>query len=272
VYERFEGAEERMWVRNIIWFILLIGIVVFSIFLFLLVMDPIPDYRNGSTEQTIKAEQNQTASETEGETDADHGSLQESKHEQTGKEQAAQQEDGHSAAAEGEQTAGHGNGAATSSHEENNTQAAHGESQAVKETPSASNADGEVKVNNTWYQVGQGVGYLALLVTLVPYVLFSIIGRTGRTIFRRLGRSAPQTLSFLSQLAIAIAALHGGMMLRLTEQWDRHLLSGVWLFVFAVLFFLKASLYTPASPNGKNNVFSALTVVIMLLYVIHAIG
>lgn len=43
-----------MWVRNIIWFILLIGIVMFSILLFLLVMDPLPKYQDSTGVQATE--------------------------------------------------------------------------------------------------------------------------------------------------------------------------------------------------------------------------
>lgn len=89
---------------------------------------------------------------------------------------------------------------------------------------------------------------------------------------RRLGRNHVQSLGFLSQLAIAIAALHGGMMLRIVETWDRHLLAGVGLFILLVLFFLRASLHTPAASLKKNNPFPVLIVFILLLFVIHSIG
>lgn len=275
MYERSEGAEERVWVRNIIWFILLIGIVVFSILLFLLVMDPVPNYNAESEEQTqtvgeqpsgpnmgSKAVANppEKVERAQGEQkvqEAGQGTGGQSQHSQVSGDGHAQREI-EAPVAESPQ----GNQAATTT-----------EKQLPEEkAPPAVQAGGATNEKSIWYGIGQGTGYVAVVVTLIPYLIFSVLGRRGQSVFRQLGHAGTHSLSFLSQLAIAVAALHGGMMLRLIPSWDRHLLGGAWLFVFLVLFFLRASLYRPGAAPARSNSFSILAVLILLLFIIHAIG
>jgi hypothetical protein len=253
-----------VWVRNIIWFILLIGIVMFSILLFLLVMDPLPKYQDSTGVQATETiskgneeSQGEDASSTETSDSQEETEVQEVDGVVPPKE-SAEKEANKEVTLPGQQQ-----GKTTVSPVENEPQ--------KKRTPPEQKAGGESARESTWYPFGQGIGYVALVVTLIPYILFSMIGR-GRGWMRRLGRNHVQSLGFLSQLAIAIAALHGGMMLRIVETWDRHLLAGVGLFIFLVLFFLRASLYTPAASLKKNNPFPVLIFFILLLFVIHSIG
>ncbi|MBN6188400.1 hypothetical protein JQN58_16240 [Aneurinibacillus sp. BA2021] len=247
-----------MWVRNIIWFILLIGIVVFSILLFLLVMDPIPDYADPSLEQvTGQQEHGQEAAAGKGESTV-HSE------EKPAVKQAAGEQPAHEA------------GTALPKKAESGGEAEHQASSAtehektIEKEPPTENAGGATGTIS--YALGQGVGYAALLALLIPYMLFVAAGMRGSPVFRRIGRASAPVFSFFSQLGIAVAALHGGMMLRLVEPWNRHLLGGVWLFAFVVFFLLRASLYNAASPFAKRNPFMALSVLILLLFVIHSLG
>jgi TM2 domain-containing membrane protein YozV len=274
MYERFEGAEERVWVRNIIWFILLIGIVVFSILLFLIIMDPVPDYNDQAAQDTVKVEANQSmepGAETDNADAAHSGNAEETEAEQKQKREEAASIPPPSTSL-GDEHANSNETAVSGPKPGKTTVSTPYDNPSAKKTSPAENAGGEVQADTIWYQVGQGIGYIALAVTLVPYLLFFMLGRGGRAALRRFGRAGAHSLSFLSQMAIAVAALHGGMMLRIVAPWDRHLLGGVWLFAFIVFFFLRMSLYNPGSPLAGKNPFSVLTVVILLLFVIHALG
>ncbi|ERI09959.1 hypothetical protein HMPREF0083_01967 [Aneurinibacillus aneurinilyticus ATCC 12856] len=266
MYERSEGAEERVWVRNIIWFILLIGIVVFSILLFLLVMDPVPNYNAESEGQTQKVGEQPSETDTGNKAPV---KIEGAQGQQTVREAGEQAQ--HSQASGEGPAQGTPEIPVTESPQGNQTVTTTEKQLPEEKTPPAVQAGGEANKKSIWYGIGQGVGYVAVVVSVIPYLIFSVLGRRGRTAFRQLGHAGTHSLSFLSQLAIAVAALHGGIMLRLIPSWDRHLLGGAWLFVFLVLFFLHASLYKPGAPTRSNS-FSILAVVILLLFIIHAIG
>lgn len=263
-----------MWVRNIIWFILLIGIVVFSILLFLLVMDPVPNYNAESEEQT------QTVGEQPSETNIGNKAAANppEKVEGTQGEQKVQEAgQGTGGPSQHSQVSGDGHAqggieAPVAESPQGNQTVTTTEKLPEEKAPPAVQAGGATNEKSIWYGIGQGTGYVAVVVTLIPYLIFSILGRRGRSVFRQIGHAGTHSLSFLSQLAIAVAALHGGMMLRLIPSWDRHLLGGAWLFVFLVLFFLRASLYKPGAAPARSNSFSILAVLILLLFIIHAIG
>lgn len=257
-----------MWVRNIIWFILLIGIVVFSILLFLLIMDPIPDYTEQAVEQTggQRGSGQEAGGEKEGEIEHNESTSSvkletEQQTKQQTHEQSSQQNVPAKTIEPDEATADDQRPSSTD------------QKKVIEKEPPAENAGGKNETGSIWYAFGQGVGYAALFALLIPYMLFLAATMRGSPAFRRLGRatSAP-AFSFFSLMGIAVAALHGGMMLRLVEPWNRHLLGGVWLFVFIVFFLLRASLYNSASPFAKGNPFMILTVLILLLFVIHSLG
>ncbi|MFT9847353.1 hypothetical protein [Aneurinibacillus sp. REN35] len=252
-----------MWVRNIIWFILLIGIVVFSILLFLLVMDPIPDYTEQAVEQTVGQREGGQEAGGGKEGGIDHNESTSSVKQET-EQQTHEQSNQQSVPAKTVEA-----DKATADHQSSSSTE---QKKVIEKEPPAENAGGKNETGSIWYAFGQGVGYAALFALLIPYMLFLASSMRGSSAFRRLGRTSAPAFSFFSLMGIAVAALHGGMMLRLVEPWNRHLLGGVWLFVFIIFFLLRASLYNSASPFAKGNPFTILTVLILLLFVIHSLG
>ncbi|BAU29190.1 hypothetical protein DFP93_11751 [Aneurinibacillus soli] len=241
-----------MWVRNIVWFILLIGIVMFSLLLFLLVMNPTSDYQ--TTEQTVSNEK------------ATGGAKEHSPKAEAVEQPASASEDKHvSPTGTGHtevspSTSSHEAGATPAASSSAKQETAHGESK--QESPPTVRADGDSSVS-LGYLFGIGSGYFALLCTLVPYGLFMFSGR--------LQRSRLQALPFFMLLSITVVVLHGGIMLRVIQEWDRHLLAGVGAFACLLIFYMRVSLYTPGVYR-RNNPFVVLVVAILLFVIIHAIG
>ncbi|AMA73721.1 hypothetical protein [Aneurinibacillus thermoaerophilus] len=250
-----------MWVRNIIWCILLLGIVMLSILLFLFVMTPITDYQDTAPVQSMESDHGETQAANEGNkaVEGEEGGIIET----PGQQGEALHQSSPSSKQKTEANPKQGKTVVLPIQEEKPTQ---------EQGPPVEKAGGEPADGSMLYQIGQGIGYLAVIAALLPYTLFAVLSRGGRTAYRRSGRAGAHGLSFLSQLAVAVAALHGAIMLRLVENWNRHMLAGVWLFVLIVLFFLCISIYSLASSLRKNNPFSILMIGILLLFIIHTIG
>lgn len=237
-----------MWVRNIVWFILLIGIVMFSLLLFLLVTSPTSGYKND--EQVVSKEKNVGGAEEH--SPKDEGALQPA---------AVEEKRGSKAETGAGTTAGsHEEGTAPATSSSTRQETTHGE--VKQESPPTVHADGDSSIS-PGYLFGLGSGYFALLCTVIPYGLFMFSGR--------LQRSRLQALPFFMLLSIAMVALHGGIMLRVIQEWDRHLVAGIGAFTCLLIFYMRASLYTPGVYR-RNNPFVLLVVAILLFVIIHAIG
>lgn len=239
-----------MWVRNIVWFILLMGIVMFSLLLFLLVTSPTAGYK--SDEQVVNKEAR--AGGAEGHNPKEEGALQPAVVEE---KPVPKVETGSGGTPS---TGSHEAGTAPAAPSSAKQETTHGEPK--QESPPTVHTDGDSSIS-PGYLFGIGSGYFALLCTFIPYGLFMLSGR--------LQRSRLQALPFFMLLSIAVVALHGGIMLRVIQEWDRHLVAGIGAFVCLLIFYMRASLYTPGVYR-RNNPFVLLVVAILLFVIIHALG
>lgn len=243
-----------MWVRNIVWFILLIGIVMFSLLLFLLIMNPTTGYQG--LEQTVGQEkESKEGGGHSGDTKSDDGAHAP---QATEEHQAPAAKDSHSGSAASTDSHGAESGTHTSPAAKQEAPQQHSE----QKSPPTAHAGDDSTVPFS-YVVGIGTGYFALICTFVPYGLFMLAGR--------LARSRTQALPFFMLFSVAAVSLHGGIMLRVVQDWDRKLLAGIGVFICLLLFYMRASLYTPGIRRRVNS-FSILIVIILLLFIIHAVG
>jgi hypothetical protein len=245
-----KGDEQSMWLRNIIWFILLVGIIMFSILLFLLVMDPVPDYNTPATsEETVGTGQGATA-----ETKQPPSSLspEDTSHAETKQQDATDKQK-----------------VETQTGDTKKEQI----EPAPKEPTKTENPAGPGQTPVSFlYQMGRVTGYLTVIFFLFPIGLLSMTGKRQTFAMRRFSTGALPFFPLSSLLALSAAMIHGGMMLRMVADWNRHLVFGVALLCFAVLFLIRASLIF-ISPNTKGGrAFPVFIALILLLYVIHVIG
>lgn len=241
-----------MWVRNIIWFILLIGIVMFSLLLFLLVMNPTQGYVGSEQAVTQEKENREHSGDMKSDISAQASSPN------TKEQQAPVSGNSHPESAVSPDSHGAENRAHAAPAAKQEDIQPHSEQKSSSTTP----VDDDSPVSFS-YVLGIGSGYVALICMLIPYGLFMFAGR--------LSRSRTQVLPFFMLFSVAVVSLHGGIMLRIVQEWDRKLLAGTGVFVCLLLFYMRASLYTPGI-RRRVNPFSVLVVMILLLFIIHVVG
>ncbi|WP_027417295.1 hypothetical protein [Aneurinibacillus terranovensis] len=237
-----------MWLRNIIWFIILIGIIIFSLLLFILIMNPVPDNNQLTTDKQI---QNNTASPSspipymQGKTE-----VQPAGKEQVGKEPAPSQD---------------GTGAADGSMQSNKPSPGTQQQEAVNEAPKPT-AKTEVAVSMpVLYFMGKFVGYFVVVTAVFP-VFFLTAGRMPRSAYmRRFYRQASTWLPFSAILSLTVGALHGGIMLRLQAASGTAGIIGMVAFFFYGFLLLQESLTFIYESNKRRKRLLPVLILLLLL-------
>jgi hypothetical protein len=212
-----------MWLRNIIWFILLLGIIILSILLFVLVMNPVADTNSDPGQAQQKQEGSTPATDTKIKV------IQPPKASVDQNVNNAQQPE---AGSKTEKDSGTANQKQYSNGQINNAR-----------VPQIDNAGApQAATPATQGYAGRITGFITLVAAVFPLLFLLAEGLPRMPSMRQFYQSFLPYFPFFGFLFLAISALHGGIMLYMQTKWTTAGGTGFLLYAVFLFMLLRASL------------------------------
>ncbi|WCK55895.1 hypothetical protein PP175_08250 [Aneurinibacillus sp. Ricciae_BoGa-3] len=217
-----------MWLRNIIWFILLLGIIILSIFLFVLVMNPVTD-TSSDTGQAQPTQQSTPSPNTK------ITVIQPPKASVGPTVSTPPQPD---SGTNLPKKPGDANPQQNPSGQIDNTRVPQA-SPANPANPDQKKAN-ETPISNGY--TGRITGFITLVAAIFPFLFLLAEGLPRLPSMRRFYQAFLPVFPFFGFVFLAVAAVHGGVMLYMQTKWTTAGGTGLLLYAIFLFMLLRASL------------------------------